>query len=619
MILLGFTYIFHELNSSAAFNGNENIIVGNNFVDDDGIRKRDRNRKKRVENNIYLPKQLHFFSDREAFDNAEKFHRLREWYSNNFRCICGRESDCHHDADQHSIVPEIPEFVLSAIQSTNGTKTTDRNTDVDTTNAKARMSQHQQKLGERSINLENEVIQLLDNDTFWNESNNNIGIKCPHVIMDLGSNRGDTLQSFLNVLLSSIHSPSSLSPFHDDVSHDHRGCNTPNNTTEEATEQQQQQQQQQLYYQFDLQSLSLQQRTAIESSKRYDRVHKQHQLDMESYLELHMGRVDGDEGDPWMEFQLKERMEIMEQGEEGQQSNKLSAMKHMYEEQLRKKNVNQKQNYNDNNSNNNHRPRPEEYCFYGVEGNPAFTRKLRGLELVLMNGGSSSSTTGDNTPRGELRGTASSVLPNHYRPHSASSAFPKGGSSISTSTSTTPRALRHIHFFTETVVTSSQYNGRPTNLYLDSVSEDHVGSSLLESHKYALMGGKTVVQVRGVTLTTLLNRALRGFGSNDDNGAATTTGTTGRDERGGGSGGHLILKIDIEGGEYSVLKEALESKLLCEYAARRGNRVDLAVEFHKWVIEDKKQKEEFAKLERRFYRELSTCGVHLTKMDIKWH
>jgi len=132
------------------------------------------------------------------------------------------------------------------------------------------------------------------------------------------------------------------------------------------------------------------------------------------------------------------------------------------------------------------------------------------------------------------------------------------------------------------------------------------------------MGGKKMVQVRGVTLTTLLNRVLRGFGAND-NGAATTS--TGRDGRGGGggSGGHLILKIDIEGGEYSVLKEALESKLLCEYAARRGNRVDLAVEFHKWVIEDKKQKEEFAKLERRFYRELSTCGVHLTKMDINWH
>ena len=47
----------------------------------------------------------------------------------------------------------------------------------------------------------------------------------------------------------------------------------------------------------------------------------------------------------------------------------------------------------------------------------------------------------------------------------------------------------------------------------------------------------------------------------------------------------VLLQIDIEGGEYDVLKEALES--LCKYAMD-GNRIDLVVEFHKWVIEDKK-------------------------------
>jgi len=58
-------------------------------------------------------------------------------------------------------------------------------------------------------------------------------------------------------------------------------------------------------------------------------------------------------------------------------------------------------------------------------------------------------------------------------------------------------------------------------------------------------------------------------------------------DRTNGGSGHLILKIDIEGGEYGVLRESLESGMLCDYA-KRGNRVDLVVEFHKWVIEDKK-------------------------------
>ena len=75
------------------------------------------------------------------------------------------------------------------------------------------------------------------------------------------------------------------------------------------------------------------------------------------------------------------------------------------------------------------------------------------------------------------------------------------------------RPLRHIHFFTETVVTS--HNG-PSDLYLDSVSADHVGSSLLDSHKYAIMGGKETVEVRGVTLTWLLQHVLGGFGSDTD-------------------------------------------------------------------------------------------------------
>ena len=147
------------------------------------------------------------------------------------------------------------------------------------------------------------------------------------------------------------------------------------------------------------------------------------------------------------------------------------------------------------------------------------------------------------------------------------------------------RPMRHVHFFTETVAAS--HNG-PAELYLDSVSANQVGSSLLESHKYAVLGGKEKVKVQGVTLTSILERVLSEFGTEMVYPTKPGVKTHTSDRTNGGSG-HLILKIDIEGGEYGVLRESLESGMLCDYA-KRDNRVDLVgvVEFHKWVIEDKK-------------------------------
>lgn len=481
MVLMGFAHIFREMNSSA-------FVIG----------RLDRGGKQSWETGpaMTIPKELSPFSDPEATVNAEKFDRLREWY--NSHCPC----DAKHCPfmDSHLILPEVTDAILSSIQS-NETKSIN---EMDATTA----TQEQRGGG---TNPEAEVIQLLDNDALWNESSIE---RCPYVILDLGSNRGDTLQSYLNILLSSVYSPSPLSPFHSS----HHQCV---NRTEQNS------------YHFDLQSLSVQHRTAEELSKRHDRLHKHHQLDMETYLDLHVGRIDG-EADPWMAFQLRERMEKTQQ--KGEEQSKMLAMKQIYEEQLRRNDGLERK-----------RPRPEEYCFYGVEGNPSFTRTLRGLELVVMGGGE-----GDNKP-GEHRVFQKATNVRRRLP-----AFAEG-----------LRALRHIHFFTGTVVTSR--NGL-TDLYIDSTSADHVGSSLLESHKYATMGGKEKVQVQGVTLTWLLQSVLSGFGA----------------DAGRKGDGHLILKIDIEGGEYGVLKEALESGLLCDYASERGNRVDLAVEFHKWVIEDKK-------------------------------
>ena len=65
----------------------------------------------------------------------------------------------------------------------------------------------------------------------------------------------------------------------------------------------------QLSYRFDLQTLSLQQRTGDELMKRHERIHEHHQLDIESYLDLHIGLTKQDDGDPWMDFQIRQRLE----------------------------------------------------------------------------------------------------------------------------------------------------------------------------------------------------------------------------------------------------------------------------------------------------------------------
>jgi hypothetical protein len=44
-------------------------------------------------------------------------------------------------------------------------------------------------------------------------------------------------------------------------------------------------------------------------------------------------------------------------------------------------------------------------------------------------------------------------------------------------------------------------------------------------------------------------------------------------------GGHFILKVDIEGGEFPLFKQAAEDGTICEYV-KMGNHADLYVEVH---------------------------------------
>jgi hypothetical protein len=115
------------------------------------------------------------------------------------------------------------------------------------------------------------------------------------------------------------------------------------------------------------------------------------------------------------------------------------------------------------------------------------------------------------------------------------------------------------HFYTETV--AAGVDG-PTFLYLDqhNIKENFWGSSILSTHidakrEFVQQGNRTIkAPVMGLTLTTLLKRSVEKT-----------------------KGAHVIMKIDIEGGEYPVMNEAIGT--LCDYT-KAGVRVDLILETH---------------------------------------
>ena len=147
---------------------------------------------------------------------------------------------------------------------------------------------------------------------------------------------------------------------------------------------------------------------------------------------------------------------------------------------------------------------PEDYCYYGIEGNPAFTQMLALQELSV------------NTMN--------------------------------------PRPVRYAHFLTEHVGTSKD---GMTTLFLDTVNkkDNFWGSSIMDSHQDVKKSGGAGAPVMGITLTTLLEKVVE-------------------------PGGHAMIKIDIEGGEYPLLEEAVNSTIFCKLK-EQGVRVDLLNEFHK--------------------------------------
>ncbi len=154
---------------------------------------------------------------------------------------------------------------------------------------------------------------------------------------------------------------------------------------------------------------------------------------------------------------------------------------------------------------------------------------------------------------------------------------------------TIPKPIHAAHFYTETVAAGTD---GPTVLYLDTVNEDHNfwGSSLVRTHtdvqKSAADNGDSPIEakVMGVTLSTLLKRSLKR-------------------ER----GAHVIIKIDIEGGEYRVMNEAIDT--LCDYKSS-GVQIDLILETHSNdVLGGEQGGEDFVVFQRETRKRMKACGI----------
>mmetsp|Transcript_18565 Transcript_18565/g.28069 ORF Transcript_18565/g.28069 Transcript_18565/m.28069 type:complete len:368 (-) Transcript_18565:63-1166(-) len=164
-----------------------------------------------------------------------------------------------------------------------------------------------------------------------------------------------------------------------------------------------------------------------------------------------------------------------------------------------------KEKINEYNSKSRRKPvYPEDYCFFGVEGNPYFKPILQEMEINIQH--------------------------------------------------MIPRPLKHLHFLTEHVC--SAVDG-PSEFYLDTTNkhQNFWGSSILKSHIDVNKGELTKIEVMGISLSSLLEQTVS-------------------------AGGHVMIKIDIEGAEYELLTEAINSNIFCKLVNDKDVTVDILSEFH---------------------------------------
>jgi hypothetical protein len=126
-----------------------------------------------------------------------------------------------------------------------------------------------------------------------------------------------------------------------------------------------------------------------------------------------------------------------------------------------------------------------------------------------------------------------------------------------------------------------------------------------DTRKTAMQNNGTFLtaNVQGIALSTLIQKVLSPF---DPNGS--------KEEK---SGGSLLVKMDIEGGEYSVLKELAASPVLCNYV-KLGNNATLTVEFHLNKIKDLEERQRAKDGVQEAKEKLKECGVFFKQLPDYW-
>lgn len=115
----------------------------------------------------------------------------------------------------------------------------------------------------------------------------------------------------------------------------------------------------------------------------------------------------------------------------------------------------------------------------------------------------------------------------------------------------------------------------------------------------------TVIQanVNGMTLSTLLQKTLRPMQWNNDRSLQ--------------KGGSVLIKMDVEGAEFGVLKELADSRVLCNYV-EKGNNATLVVEFHQHLIKNHEDKQAAMTGLKDAKEVLRRCGVKFRNLPDFW-